>query len=61
LARPRGNRGTAALLDSLTSILQSGTVLALASSKADRPRHDAYERVEQRQLGKRAFAILRRR
>ena len=53
--------GVTVLLDSLSSILRLGTVVAIASSKPERQTHERYERLERWQVGKRALTILRRR
>ena len=52
--------GLTVLLDSLSSILRPGTVVAIASSKPERQTHEQYERLERWQVGKRALTILRR-
>jgi tRNA G10 N-methylase Trm11 len=51
--------GSSDLLASLAKALPSGTIVALATSKLDRPASDCYERLERWQVGRRALSILR--
>jgi 23S rRNA (guanine2535-N1)-methyltransferase len=48
-----------AMLTALQSILHVGSVVAVVSNKQQKPAHNAYERVERFQLGKRQVTLLK--
>ena len=53
--------GSDAMLAAVADALPRGVIVALATSKLDRPRGEGYDRLERWQLGTRALTILRRR
>lgn len=47
------------MMDALTSLLSSSSIVAIASDKGQKVSHDRYHRVEHFQIGKRRVTILR--
>jgi 23S rRNA (guanine2535-N1)-methyltransferase len=48
-----------AMLNALQSVLHAGSIVAIASDKQQKVRHDGYERVERFQIGKRQVVLLK--
>jgi 16S rRNA G966 N2-methylase RsmD len=47
------------MLDALTKIVSSSSIVAISSDKAQKPSHERYQRIEHFQIGKRRVTILR--